>query len=1065
MLLARLVAGTIASLLFITTDPTEGAQPTSMELAEGMIRQHCVDCHGGEEAEAGVDLDSLLTSSSVAAEFRAWQKVVSMLETGRMPPATAEQLTSPQRKNLISVIQGELRRAAEEHAGDPGPVVMRRLTSAEYAYTIRDLTGLDLGLADGFVSDAVGGEGFTNAGIAQFVQDSTIERYLEAARRVADHAVIGAGPLRFYHDPGQTGFELSAITRIQDIYRRHGFRQAAGEGGEAFGLEKYPRAFFVAWQFRHRERLGLQDRTLADLAADEGIDARFGAYIWSLLNSDVRSFPTSEIISSWREFPAPAGDAAPESVRDSCQNLFEELHEWQMRFGINADAKEEAPVLAADSFDVSAVQPFEMNVNWPEGTQTAHVQFRVESADGDDRPSVVVWRAPTIRFRIPDKREKKPQPLRPVLLQDDVDRLKFGVHPRDGTIDANDFVTTGSSPVTIRVPVPEGARSARLYVDAELDVEHGRAGIVRCTILQREETDQGKSVSALLADPQSPDFDRWKAGVLEFARRLPQISHREPAPSDRDPIPPPFDATYNNPERNHFHYRIKYHRDDRFLVENILDDPTRVSLNQSWFDLLGSFEYHDAWLLFIAEKYELDLGGRRVADLEPEWIDDLPSEPREFVQELEREYKAVRRAFRRAEAGHLSDVLQFAGRAWRRPLSGDETVRLRSYYDDLRNESRLDHGAAIRALLTRVLLAPAFLYRTERRSDGDGEGPLSNWELANRLSYFLWSSVPDDELRRVAENGELTNPAEIAAQARRMLGNEKSRRFAAEFFGQWFGFYRFDGYSGIDPQRFPEFTDSLRSAMYDESVLFFDHIVREDRPVFEILSADYAFLNHELAKHYRLDCASDLPNEFQRIENVDPFERGGLLSLGAVLTLTSAPLRTSPVKRGDWILRRVLGTPVPPPPPDAGSISPDDQPGDGLSVKGRLDAHRREASCANCHSRIDPLGFALEQFDPIGRLRTQYRNGAKIDASGVLRDGTEIDSFSGLNDYIATQRDLFYRNLCRKLIGYALGRGIVIGDLMLTEEMVADLQQGAGVAQLVERIVTSRQFRYHGAED
>ena len=208
-----------------------------------------------------------------------------------------------------------------------------------------------------------------------------------------------------------------------------------------------------------------------------------------------------------------------------------------------------------------------------------------------------------------------------------------------------------------------------------------------------------------------------------------------------------------------------------------------------------------------------------------------------------------------------------------------------------------------------------------------------------------------------------------------MLRDPKSRRLAEEFFGQWFGFYRFDQYRGIDPKRFPEFDEKLKTALHEEAVTFFEHIIRENRPVSEILFADYAFLNHDLAKHYGIASAASLGNGFERMDDVERFHRGGLFGLGSVLTVTSAPLRTSPVKRGDWVLRRVIGTPVPPPPADAGSIPADDVLGDGLTVRKRLEAHRQAASCRNCHSRIDPLGFALEQYDPIGRWRAHRKRG------------------------------------------------------------------------------------------
>lgn len=255
--------------------------------------------------------------------------------------------------------------------------------------------------------------------------------------------------------------------------------------------------------------------------------------------------------------------------------------------------------------------------------------------------------------------------------------------------------------------------------------------------------------------------------------------------------------------------------------------------------------------------------------------------------------------------------------------------------------------------------------------------------------------MPDSELSRAAAAGELRNPAELERQARRMLRDPKARRFATEFFGQWMGFYRFDDYRGIDSGRFAEFTDALKAGLYDEAISFFEYIVREDRPVQEILFADYTFLNRGLAQHYRIDADGISTNGLARVEGVDKFHRGGLLGLGAVLAVTSAPLRTSAVKRGDWLLRRVIGTPVPPPPGDAGSIPPDDVLADGRTVRQRLEAHRSDASCVNCHSRIDPLGFALENFDPIGRWRDKYRDGQQIETTGTLHDGAEISGLEG----------------------------------------------------------------------
>jgi len=846
----------------------------------------------------------------MAENFRTWRKVAEMLETGKMPPEDADQPTPAQRRQLAAAIRRELLHTAQQHANDPGAVTIRRLTSAEYAYTIHDLTRLDLDLERGFISDAVGGAGFANIGDVQFLQDSTIELYLAAAKQVAAHAVIGTGPLQFFRDPGATGLELSAITRIQAIYRAHGFRTAAGEGGEAFGLDRYARAFFAAWQYQHRDKLGIADKTLADLAMDEDIDARFAEYIWSVMTRPSHSFPTADVVARWQALPKPSGPDAElaSRVRGLCDEIYQLIYDWQTRLGQNPDAKEEAPVLAEDAFHVVQSKRFEMGINWPEGTTAAHLRLTVESASGDGQPAaIVVWRKPMIQFRMPDRRLRPPRPLKEIVSAEDAKHLRFGEHPAGESLAETEFATQGAAASTFVLPIPDRARSALLTVRAELDVENGDDAVVRCTIAQEEETDQGKQVSALLANPGSAAFQKWKAGVLDFARLLPQVSHREPAPLDRDPIPAPFDNSYNNPERNLYHYQIKYHRDDRFLVENILDDATRRELDIAWNDLLGSFEYHDAYLRFVANKFGIDLGGRGISDFDAAAIAALPAEPR-----------------------HVEDVLRFANRAWRRPLSQREQDQLRGYYTRLRADEKLDHAHAIRALLTRVLPAPAFLFRAESTASGKAIAPLTDWELASRLSYLLWSSLPDDELNRAAAAGELSDPKNVAEQTRRMLRDPKARRLATEFFGQWFGFYRFDRHRGVDPKRFPEFTDKLKAAMYDEAISFFEYLLREDRPVREILFADYVFLNNELAAHYGIENAA-ASSTVRRVDGVSPDHRGGLFGLGAVLTATSAPRRTSPVKRGDWVLRRVLGTPVPPPPADAGSIPADDVLADGLT--------------------------------------------------------------------------------------------------------------------------------------
>jgi hypothetical protein len=570
-------------------------------------------------------------------------------------------------------------------------------------------------------------------------------------------------------------------------------------------------------------------------------------------------------------------------------------------------------------------------------------------------------------------------------------------------------------------------------------------------------------VRGLLGDPKSAGYRTFKDGVLELARVMPPNAYGEPTPADKDPIPDPFDSAFNVPEHDAFDTRVKYIRDDRFLYDHVLDDAARARVDAAWNDLFTSFEYHNNYLGLLAEHYKFDLKGKHIGEIDKAGFDAMPAEMRGYALPLRAEYDRARAAQAAARPKHLEDCLAFAARAWRRPLSERDRQSLRGFYDQAVTAEK-DHTKAIRAVLARILVSPAFLYRAEQPLDAAAVRALSSTDMASRLSFFLWSSIPDAELSRAAAAGELSNPAQLERQARRMLADPKARRLATEFFGQWLGFYHFDEFKGVDTGRFPEFTNVVRSSMYDEAVSFFEHIVRKDRPVREILYADYDFLNQPLAKFYGVPREIKSADDVVLVEGANSFHRGGLLRLGAVLTATSAPLRTSPVKRGDWVLRRVLGIAVPPPPADAGSIPADDKLFGGLSLREKLEQHKRNATCAGCHMRIDPLGFPMEHYDSTGRWREKYSDGKEIWDAGTFADKTEVAGIDGLLNYLKTRDEQVRRTLSGKLLGYALGRTVQASDQPLLDRMVAG-GADATFSRLAVEIVTSRQFRNRMGRD
>jgi Protein of unknown function (DUF1592)/Protein of unknown function (DUF1588)/Protein of unknown function (DUF1587)/Protein of unknown function (DUF1595)/Protein of unknown function (DUF1585)/Planctomycete cytochrome C len=403
-------------------------------------------------------------------------------------------------------------------------------------------------------------------------------------------------------------------------------------------------------------------------------------------------------------------------------------------------------------------------------------------------------------------------------------------------------------------------------------------------------------------------------------------------------------------------------------------------------------------------------------------------------------------------------IAAFARRAFRRPVDSDEVARLLRLFH--RAEARGDSfEAAVRLALRAVLASPHFLYLLDRdRTDVESPYRVSDHELACRLSYFLWSSIPDAELSGLAEAGRLHQPEVLEYQVRRMLADPRSRALAEDFAGQWLRVGSLAELAEPDKRLFPEYTPDLRDAMAEEAVSFFHAVLREDRPVVELLDSSSTFLNEPLAKHYGIEGVTGL--EFRRVELKD-HRRGGVLGMAAVLTLTSYPRRTSPVLRGKWVLEELLGTPPPPPPAMVKSLPTDDRVRNGLTFRERLEQHRKKAECASCHARLDPLGFGLENFDVLGRWRDQIQQ-KPVDASGKLATGEEFVGPVALKTILAeTKRELFVRNLVERMLSYALRRGVEYYDTPAVKQIMAELEgKDYRGAALVTAVVESFPFQY-----
>lgn len=620
-----------------------------------------------------------------------------------------------------------------------------------------------------------------------------------------------------------------------------------------------------------------------------------------------------------------------------------------------------------------------------------------------------------------------------------LDGFEFGRRPGGQPLDEASLLVHG--PTRIRVEVPRKiARAYNFAAEAALDSSLGQEGSVQVHAgLEVPQSTQGlvPPVGANDAHPEAnanPEPARYPVIVGNDATRG---RFREAFAAFRKWFPPAMCYTQIVPVDEGITISL-FHREDKALSRLVLEEGEKRELDRLWREL--RYVSRDAFT---------------IADSFDEWW-NFGAHYKKFTREsregpIRRRAQQFREELRTSQSRHLDALLRFAERAWRRPLEAREKARLLNLYTRLRDEGQ-EHDPALRSLLGRVLVSPNFLYRIEQPAAGLDPQPVSSWELASRLSYFLWSSMPDGELFRLAASGSLRDPEVLAGQAGRMLEHASIRALALEFAAQWLGFREFDRDQGKNERLFPTFA-RRRADMREESVRFFEELFRRDGSVIDILDADYTYLNQELAEHYGIPEVTG--SGWRRVQGIKRYQRGGVLGMGSMLSKQSGASRTSPVLRGNWIFETLLGNHLPKPPPNVPELPEDERHTRGLTVRQMVERHRSLPGCATCHDRIDPLGLALEGFDPIGRRRTRDLAGRPVDSGVELQPGIEFRDLAGLRTYLLEQRrEEFLRNFCRKLLGYALGRSVEVSDERLLDEVLqtlesADFRFSAAVATIV----------------
>ena len=978
------------------------------------VGKYCVTCHSGKMAPAQFDLKSYTSVDMVTDDFARWALLAERLKNQEMPPKPMPPPPAAEVQQVIDWVAAVRAEEIRKAAGDPGVVLARRLSNAEYDYTIRDLTGQDMNVAKQFPVDPANQAGFDNSGESLTMSPALLNKYLKAAREVSDHAVLKPDGIDFAPYPMQveTDREKYAIQRIVGFYKAQ--------------PTDYADYFEAAWRYKYRVALKKPHATLATTAADAKVSPKYLPMVWQILHDQNAVGPVLKLQKMFLALPPP--DAAQTGgLRPKCIAM----RDFVVKIRAHTAMQFAAPVVAG------LPAQSEPLLNW---------------------------------------------------------KLKeFAEHRRDS--DPNDLRNDTDPPPV----VPEIPKYPDLHEEA------------------------APRWAALSAKARANDTDlivpaaqraRYQAAFSRFASVFPDVFYV----SERGRYFPDDSEDKGRLLSAGYHNIMGYYRDDLPLMQLILDDNGKKELDRLWneFDYIADFSARTWTQYYFNQSGEVfgkgeESGSDRPTDhavtdtevifkMRDVYLAKAAADPtndpvaaeaiRDHFDRMNATLRSLEKERADSEPKQLEALLQFAGRAYRRPLTQAERADLLAYYHQDRAQNKSSHEEAARDVITSVLMEPDFLYRLDigaptalpspaqhsaalssrpKRSEVEGPAvtstavpaePLSSYALASRLSYFLWASMPDEELLRHAASNDLQKPAVLLAQARRMMKDARVRGLATEFTGNWLNFRLFENNNAVDRTRFPQFNNDLREAMFQEPIRYVEDTIQNNGSVLDLIYGNYTFVNPVLAKHYGIPGVQGDADHWVRVDNAGQYGRGGILPMSVFMTQNSPGLRTSPVKRGNWVVQKVLGIRVPPPPPVVPELPSDESKSD-LPVRDMLARHRAVPFCAACHQRFDSFGLAYEGYGPIGDVRTKDLAGRPVDTAVTYPGGVNGTGFEGLRDFIRDHRqDQFINNLCRKLLSYSLNRTLQLSDEALVDTMQTNLaKQGYGFDSLVETIVLSPQFR------
>ena len=944
------------------------------------LETYCISCHGQQGPAAQMDLSGFTTMAALVRDGRRWSQMLERLEAEEMPPEGARHPTPQERRAAVAWFHAVRGGETSRNAGDPGVVLARRLSNAEYNYTVRDLTGVDIRPTREFPVDPTNTAGFDNSGETLMMSPTLLKKYLAAAREVASHKYLKEEGFAFapHLMLAETDRDKFAVHQIIDFYREQNI--------------DYADYFQTAWRFRHRAALGQPNATLAVLARQHGVSAKYLETVWSTLESGEEVGPLVKLQAMWRALPEPQADQ-PSVARAGCEEMRSYIAKVRRK-----------------------VEPQFINITaGPIGTAWQ---------------PLLIWKNTQYATH---RRKFDPRQLQvegePLFNQDDVVEPKW-----DNPFGPGKTILVENEPGDPDLFVPTGQRA------------------------------------------------RYEAAWGRFCSAFPDMLYKESRGRN-------YFRTGGDQGRYlsaGFHNVMGYFRDDQPLYELLLDEDQRATLDEMWremdfvasanirtyveFAKLGTRGTRDDFKDGEPEVQEIEveeiISEAKIRHLEADYLEVAKDGNDVAIQAIEDFFDTANEGIRwvqqarlDAEPSHLQSLFDFAARAYRRPLSSADRVDLLAFYRKARERYSLDHEGATREVIVLVLTSQKFSYRVDLVEARAGVKPLSDFDLASRLSYFLWSSMPDEDLLQHAAAGDLHEPEVIKAQARRMLQDPRIRALAVEFGGNWLDFRNFEQIGTVDRERFASFSDELGEAMFEEPIRFLLHVFQHNRSILDFLYARDTFVNPKLARHYGMPQGGGDETVWVRVHDADRYDRGGLLPMAAFLTKNAPGLRTSPVKRGYWVAKNILGERIPPPPPLVPELPADEAKMD-LPLRQMLERHRANPSCAACHARFDSFGLAFETFGPVGKRRSYDLGGRAVDALATFPGGIEGEGLQGLRQYIRDHReDDFVEGFSSKLLAYALGRSLALSDDLLIQEIGRKLSDdGHHFETVIESIVTSRQF-------